>query len=217
MRTFSFLDKSFWTNNEPGFRKCPALVPGFYAGPRGWCLKASPAGARTGAHTPVFVDRSLRPVGPDGRPLADLSDIFSVGGGPSPIRCKTQNELQGRSTRSRWGPSLRHGRRRVVQSQLCPGLVPPRSNPKGIPTSDRASWVCSPRERGRSQTFPPEAHRGSRSCHSQPFRESGAFVDSSTSVPRESQAPPTEGLAHHRPSVSRRRKRSSGFSRARLR
>src|SRR3954471_11115322 len=29
-----------------------------------WCLKASPAGARTGAHPPVFVDRSLRPNGP---------------------------------------------------------------------------------------------------------------------------------------------------------
>src|SRR3954466_16363633 len=85
MRTFSFLDKSFWTNNERGFRKCPALVPGFYAGPRGWCLKASPAGARTGDHAPVFVDRSLRPNGPgDSSPgLRPEADALGKGAPPS--------------------------------------------------------------------------------------------------------------------------------------
>src|SRR3954447_4948863 len=62
------------------------FVLGFYAGPRGWCLKASPAGARTGAHTPVFVDRSLRPNGPgDSSPgLRPEADALGKG---APHRC----------------------------------------------------------------------------------------------------------------------------------
>src|SRR5436305_13183885 len=61
------------------------FVPGFYAGPRGWCLKASPARARTGAHAPVLVDRSLRPNGP-GDPSPGLrpeADALGKGAPPA--------------------------------------------------------------------------------------------------------------------------------------
>src|SRR4051812_20173448 len=51
-----------------------------------WRLKASPAGVRTGAHTPVFVDRSLRPNGPgDSSPgLRPEADALGKG---APHRC----------------------------------------------------------------------------------------------------------------------------------
>src|SRR3954465_1675164 len=81
------------------------FVPGFYAGPRGWCLKASPAGARTGAHAPVFVDRSLRPNGPgDSSPgLRPEADALGKG---APHRCG----LIGRENPARYRVGLKSSR-----------------------------------------------------------------------------------------------------------